>query len=190
MVWDKSLGHRSVDKLVFSFCGWDRLENLVQSQDNKVVKLLILSLFKTGARANEVLTLKGEQIVSKKGRLFVVNMPVLKRHLSTVPVRTVPIPIEERLTRSWINLMPSEGKFFDFQYKKAYKIIHDLESKDGKKGPWWPHRFRAERARQLVEDYDFDALLLKQFFEMARIDTVLHYASPNLRAVEKAMMRL
>jgi hypothetical protein len=59
---------------------------------------------------------------------------------------------------------------------------------DEKHGPWFPHRFRAERARQLVRDYGFDALLLKQFFNMARIDTSLTYANPNFEAVKKAML--
>ena len=32
------------------------------------------------------------------------------------------------------------------------------------KGPWWPHRIRAERACQLARDYRFDILRLKTFF--------------------------
>jgi hypothetical protein len=187
MVWTKALGHRSVEDSIKVFCGWPRLEKLVEEQDNKIVKLLILSLFKTGARCNEALTLYREQIEVTEARVKAIDMPVLKRHLKIVPYRTVPIRLDERLTDQWVDLMPDEGKFFDFKYDKAYKIIRSLETLEGVKGPWWPHRFRAERARQLVKDYGFDALLLKQFFQMARIDTPLFYANPDLAAVEAKM---
>ncbi len=187
MVWTKNLGHRSVERSIKTFCGWPKITDLVESQDNKIVKLLILSLFKTGARCSEALTLSKEQIEVTEARVRVIDMPVHKRHMSIVPYRTVPCRVDERLTDEWLDLMPEQGKFFDFKYDKAYKLVRNLDSLEGTKGPWWPHRFRAERARQLVRDYNFDALLLRQFFEMSSMDTVLHYASPDLAAVEAKM---
>jgi len=166
MVWIKALGHRSVEKIIKVFCGWDTITDLVEPQEENV-KLLILSLFKTGGRCSEILTLYREQIDVTETRVRVIDMPVLKRHLSKTTYRTVPIRIDEALTKLWVDLMPNKGKFFDYKYDKAYKFIRNLDSVEGKKGPWWPHRFRAERARQLVKDYSFDALLLKQFFNMA-----------------------
>ena len=32
------------------------------------------------------------------------------------------------------------------------------------KGPWWPHRIRAERACQLIRDYKYDIFRLKKWF--------------------------
>jgi hypothetical protein len=125
------------------------------------------------------------QIDIEGNRLRVVDMPVLKRHMSYVPIRTVPVRMDEPLTREWIDLMPAEGKFFSFKYNTLYNMIADLQRPEGAThGPWWPHRFRSERARELVREYKFDALLLKQFFEMARITTPMDYANPDLAAVE------
>jgi len=172
------------------FCGWSKLKNVFNTCSLDITKLLFLTLFKTGGRCNEVLTVTREQCDIVDEYITVIDMPVLKRHLSYVPMRTVPVILDEQLTTEWINLMPAEGKFFDFKYDKAYKLMRDLEKpKTAKHGPWYPHRFRAERARQLVRDYKFDALLLKQFFDMARLDTPIHYANPSLEAVKRAMKK-
>lgn len=188
MVWNKSLGHRSV-KEVKVFCGWPTLRKLSGNCD-ETSRLLVLSLFKTGGRISEVLTLNREQCDYVGNYFDVIDMPVHKRHLSYVPTRTVPILISEPLTEEWISVLPEQGRFFKFKYAKAYKIVRELQRPlDKPHGPWYPHRFRAERARQLVRDYGFDALLLKQFFSMARIDTPIHYASPELAAVKSKMVR-
>jgi integrase len=159
------------------------LEHLVI--DNEDVSLLILCLFKTGGRIGEVLPLTRNQFETTDDFLYVHNMIVLKkRKTSTVATRReVAIPIGERLNDLFLSLLPTEGKLFDFKYGKAYKMICSLDD-----GSWFPHRFRAERARQLIRDYKFDALLLQQYFNMEEIDTPLTYARPDLEAVKLKML--
>jgi len=194
--WKPEYGHRSVKKIVKRFCGWKKLYRLYNDSPDDTSKLLWLSLFKTGGRISEVLTLEREQIEEKGDFILVLDMPVLKiwKKKGNVKVRqdvtrTVPIYRYEPLSEEWIELMPDEGKFFSFQYDKAYKIIRDLQKKpDEKHGEWFPHRFRAERARQLVRDYGYDALELKTFFGWRRMAMPEHYAQPHLKQLEDRIL--
>lgn len=198
MPWDSSLGHRSVVNEVTRFCGFNELENLLVSIESDVkpsyiepTKLLVLCLFKSGGRISEVLSLNTRQFETTNDFLFIHNMPVLKKR-STRQIdvfRDVPILMTEELTDKLLSLLPNDGRLFDFKYNKAYKLIASLEQRpDEKHGAWFPHRFRAERARQLIRDHGFDALLLKQFFNMSRIDTPLTYANPTFEAVKTKML--
>ena len=177
---------RSVMDEVTFFCGWDVLSDLVENnlEKNKDVSLLVLCLFKTGGRINEVLPLRREQFEETPEWLYIHNLPVLKKRSKTFRAthREVAIPIDEPLNDVLLSLLPAEGKLFNFKYGKAYKLITALE------GNWFPHRFRAERARHLIRDYGFDALLLQQYFNMGRIDTALTYASPEFEAVKLKML--
>lgn len=174
---------RSVMIEVTSFCGWNMISDLVKNND-KDTSLLVLSLFKTGGRISEVLSLTTEQFEITDDWLFIHNLPVLKKRVKTFKTthRDVAIVSSEQLNDMLLSQLPEEGKLFNFKYDKAYKMITQLE------GNWFPHRFRAERARQLIRDYGFDALLLKQYFNMERIDTPLSYANPDFEAVKRQML--
>ena len=114
MPWNSSLGHRSVVNEVTRFCGFNELENLLESCETDVkpsyikpTKLLVLCLFKSGGRINEVLTLNTRQFETTNDFLFIHNMPVLKKR-STRQIdvfRDVPIPMTEELTSSLISLV-------------------------------------------------------------------------------------
>ena len=149
----------------------------------KPTKLLVLCLFKSGGRINEVLSLNARQFETTNDFLFIYNMPVLKKR-STRQIdilRDVPILLAEELTDKSLSLLPNDGRLFHFQYNKAIKLLHHLEERpDEKHGAWFPHRFRAQRARQLIRDYEFDALLLKQFFNMCQNRYTINLRQPNL----------
>lgn len=187
MVWHKELGHRSVrDYKVF--CGWTRLRKSLRNIDSET-KLLVLSLFKTGGRCTEVLTLNRDQVDIMSDFVHVIDMPVYKRHLDYVPTRSVTIYIHEPLTEEWIDLLP-QGEFFDYKYDKAYKLIRDIQKPENKNhGEWFPHRYRAERARQLVRDYKYDFGLLNEFFGWAREATGKIYAYPGIQAQEDRILQ-
>lgn len=188
MVWSKELGHRSVGSFK-KFCGWTRLKRSLRKLDY-TTKFLVLSLFKTGGRCTETLTLNREQIDIMSSFLHVIDMPVYKRHLSYIPDRTVTIYMNEDLTDEWISMFPTRGKFFDFKYDKAYKLIREIQRPEKEtKGPWFPHRYRAERARQLVRDYKYDQMLLKAFFGWARDSTAENYADANIGIQEDRILQ-
>ena len=77
--WKKEYGHRSVKKIVRRFCGWKKLYRLYNESPDRISQLLWLSIFKTGGRISEVLTLEREQIEVKGDFILVLDMPVLKR---------------------------------------------------------------------------------------------------------------
>jgi len=63
---------------------------------------------------------------------------------------------------------------YPFTYNQIYYRIGLIDTnlprgyyKEGwskHKGPWWPHRIRAERACQLIRDYKYDLFRLKKWF--------------------------
>jgi len=171
---------RSCDTDIERFCGWNALSNLVESCKNSAQQLLVLSLFKTGGRISEVLSLDREMFDVQEKFVIVSGMPVLK--VRRPMMRTFPIFRKERLTEELIDLLPHDGKLFTFKRCKAYKDIVSINQ------DWWPHKFRGERASQLVADYNFDTLKLMQFFEMQTPSTPTHYAKMSTKELQNAMM--
>lgn len=186
--WKKEYGHRNVFDEVYEFCGFKALATLLKECPKDETKLLVLSLFKTGGRISEVLTLEGKQIRSDDRWVYVRRMPVLKRRAGEF--RDVVFPLDEPLTEDWVSLMPSNESFFQYKYDKYYKDICNLQKPEGSThGPWFPHRFRAERARQLMKDYNFEVTHLQRFFNMARTDTPVEYVRPHIEDLKRLMQK-
>jgi len=179
---------RSVEKLIHFWMDWEKFMALVDSLDHETA-FAVLTLFKTGGRACEILGLKRSQCgyTSRHGvELFEIRrMTVLKWHSEKDQWRNVGIRMDEQLTKQWIDMMPEAGELFDYNYKHLYYIIKNIQYPDDL--GFWPHRFRAERAIQLRDERSFDALQLQQFFKMSSIETPLHYASPEYEAVLTAL---
>jgi len=104
-----------------------------------------------------------------KGRMYIL-VPTIK-HRTFPIVKTNPLA---ELFMEHVDSRNPEEKVYDYTYGQiSYRIglvDADLPSgyyKDGwwkYRGPWWPHRLRAERACQLRRDYRYDTYSLKKWF--------------------------
>jgi integrase len=175
---DHDYSRRSVKRDFLSFCGWDTIERIITNNDPEI-SALVSALFETGGRANEVLNLRPEQFEIRKDVVMVLRMPVNK--LRKEGWRTFPISIKDppmQILLNYIEKIPRSERLFPYRYGWLYKRVSELDKRDGDKhGEWWPHRFRAERATQLVLEKNFDVLDLMKFFGWKRTDTPISYVS-------------
>ena len=75
-------------------------------------------------------------------------------------IRIIPIPMDEPLVRymiDWVESCESEI-LFPRSRSWAYKQIRKVDPN------WWPHRFRSERACQLVVEYGYRVSDLMKWF--------------------------
>jgi len=86
-----------------------------------------------------------------------------------VEIRNITFPKYEPLVSmmlDWVEKVKNEkgenAKLFNLTYNRAYRIIKKAGEKIGEDFP--PHRLRAERATQLVLEYDFDDHDLTEWF--------------------------
>jgi len=170
---------RSCRDVIKRFCGWNEIEKLYNNCRNKEQRLLVLTLIKTGGRISEVLRVTRDMFVVNPFFVNVYGMTVLKRGKPWT--RMFPIKRDEPFTEEFISEIPDSGAFFDFKYDKAYKIIVKLDSE------WFPHRFRGERASQLVMEYHFDTFRLMKFFQWKKAETPTGYAMMDQKELEDAM---
>jgi len=83
----------------------------------------------------------------------------------------------------WVN-EKKEGQLFDFKYGKLYKTVVGID-KD-----WFPHRFRGERASQLVTETGINPiLLLMKWFGWTSEKMPAHYARMSTKEIEEAYRR-
>ena len=83
----------------------------------------------------------------------------------------------------WVN-RKKEGQLFDFKYGKLYKTVVGID-KD-----WFPHRFRGERASQLVTETGINTiLLLMKWFGWTSEKMPAHYARMSTKEIEEAYRR-
>jgi len=176
---------RGIGENVKSFCGWNKLEKLVKSAVNIEVGALLCTLFETGGRAKEVLKLTGDQFeIVDESFIEVKDMVVLKSHQSSARTRNVPIPLDEPLVEpmvEWIKRR-GKGKLFPRTYAWLYKWITKTDPN------WWPHRFRSERASQLVQEYDYRLMDLKKWFGWSTDDMAQQYAKLSTAVLRDRML--
>ena len=124
------------------------------------------------------------------GTIFLLLVTELKEdHRSTFPI-LIAEPLSG-LVGSWTKKNP--GLLFQSPYKTqgplsrswAYKLIKKKGKEVGL--DMWPHRLRAERDSQLVEDYGYTTLDLKSYFGWAKLDQAAHYASRGWRGLASKM---
>ena len=204
--WNSHEYHRrSIKKDFLSFCGWDVLLELVEDLD-PLPRALVAFLFETGGRASEILTLKHNQIDTQDPEILMVRRMKVLKHRKDMD-RTFPIWRQDPLVApmlEYINQRPRDSPIFPFSYSKLYKIIRDLqkplfEQKQGvklgergegvvKHGPWYPHRFRAERASQLVVEKNFSVFELMKWFGWTRSDTPTFYVGLNEKVMRNKII--
>ena len=166
---------KSIKYDFLKFCGWEILEKIIKDLE-PLHSALVCALFETGGRATEVLTLRPEQFDIRGYHVMVLRMPVLKRREGVD--RTFPIPVSDPLLGpllSYVETIEDGQRLFPFKYGKLYKIVSSIKEH----GPWWPQRFRGERATQLVVEKKFGVFHLMEWFGWAREETPTFYVSLN-----------
>ena len=176
--------------VVYEFCGFETLAEMIDDCKDDETRRMALTLFKTGARISEALPLERKQITinADEGGIEVHRMIVLKYKGDASVRRDVTFPKNELLTDEWFSLLPSAGPLFKYKYDWYYQHISAVQKQEGENyGPWFPHRFRSERARQLMKDYGYGIMDLQEFFKMASTDTPVEYVRPHEIDLKKKM---
>jgi len=186
---------RSVkDKTYLDFCGWDKLKAVTLDQTiPETTRELFATIFLTGGRSSEVLTLFKEQfkILKNEGYILVQRMTVLKH--KEPDERSFPIRLDDPIIDSLISVLdktkPRE-RLFPYKYRWLYKHISTINKFDDKNfGEWFPHRLRAERAKELVDERDYGILELMTFFKWSTADMAGWYAGQSPKRMIELMMR-
>lgn len=171
-------GKRTIKKDFYRFCGWGVLETTANNL-SFLTRALFCTLFCTGGRATEVLSLKPEQFDLRDKLVMISRMKVLKRRRDWD--RTFPVRLSNPLVQPMLDRVKEtrEGeRIFPYKYHWLYQRIRDIEKPDGANyGPWWPHRIRAERATQLVVDRGFNTHFLLQFFGWGKPEMAAFYVT-------------
>ncbi len=171
-------GRRTIKDDFYRFCGWDVLKSIIDKVDY-LTGALFSTIFCTGGRATEVLSLRPEQFDLRDKLIIVNRMKVLKRRKDWE--RTFPIRLSNPLVQSMLDRVEEtrEGeRIFPYKYDWLYKRIRDIgKPDDATHGPWWPQRIRAERATQLVVDRGLNTHFLLKFFGWARPEMAVFYVN-------------
>lgn len=171
------------------FCGWKKMERLINKGKNELIRGLLATLFETGGRANEVLSLEEGQFRSKRNYILVTGMLVLKQKKEENRYRQVPILKSDPLTEpmlEWLGTVreiPNQDKLFTYRYNWLYKWIVKTD-KD-----WWPHRFRAERASQLAIEKNFTVPQLMKWFGWSTEHMATHYVRMSVEDLVEKMSK-
>lgn len=162
-------------------------------------KLLILTLFKTGGRVSEVLSLSKEDIdLSLSQHSAIVKIKVLKKEAGLM--RSIPVLKAEPLSNEWLQLLETLktyrqhylftawGRHKPMDRRTAYTSVRQIGEDAGVRVS--DHWFRGMRASQLVDDYQFEPYDLRQFFKWTRKkeDMAERYASMSWRGLERRMI--
>lgn len=184
------------------FVGWDYMLDLCEKSPRRTSSL-IATTFETGGRIAEVVGNKHTNVRGLIKRNFrdhpkkpnfieVRGMEVQKlkekiegKWVRKVGHRNISIRRDEPLVPlmlEWVEELKSpEDKLFDISPTWAYILLRRVDTNI------WCHWLRAQRACQLVEDYDFTITQLQKFFGWKRFETPLEYASLSRTALEDKM---
>ncbi len=181
-------------KVGAEFCGWQTIHNLYDLAKEGRGKRLVLTLFKTGGRISEVLSLSSDDISYELSQnSVVVRIKVLKKQEALT--RSIPIPKSEPLTSEWIQSLEGvKGLLFQGQQKHrpldrtvAWRSVKVIGADAGMNIS--DHWFRGMRASELADDYQFEPYDLRQFFKWTKKkqDMAERYASMSWRGLERRM---
>ncbi len=173
---------------VSHFCGWAELRRLIEKCETDIERALVATLFLTGSRATEILTLTCKQFTERTKSILIEGVTVLKQKEAANSYRQVLIWktdqnqfLVEHMMK-WVEHI-GEGKLFWFKYDKLYKIIINIDK------TWYPHRFRAERASQLATKTGIKTiLLLMKWFGWTSEKMPAHYAKMSIDTLEDAFI--
>lgn len=170
-------GKRAINTEYIGFCGWDKILSTTNTLD-QTTKSLFATIFETGGRATEVLSLRKTQFqeIENRGIVLIRGMKVLKH--GKPAARTFPIRMDDKLYQPMMEAVrESKDYLFPYKYRWLYNRIAGINKYEGQTfGEWFPHRIRAERASQLVVDNGFGVIDLMGFFNWKNSEMPTFYA--------------
>lgn len=189
---------RSVKEII-EFCGWPYLVDLIKRAKSLRDAALIATLFLTGGRISEVLSLRRKDFdLTVEPEVIVLRrMMISKRHKKIgehivngekkwitekiLAYRSFAIRKDELIAPallSYLETLSPDDILFPFSRQWAHKIVRDLSGQ-------WPHWFRAQRACQLAEDHDLDINSLMEFFKWRDQKTAMQYTNMGWRGLAR-----
>ena len=189
------------------FCGWRRLQEVWGTLEGDSLAIMI-GLFTLGCRAGELRQVSTNQIHLdySQHQVEVRSMYVSKwrREKVSPNYRTFHLNKSEPAylyLEEQIENTPRGESMFPFSYNQIYYRIALIENTLDKtrgdrssdwvnhKGPWWPHRVRADRACQLIKDYSFTSYALKKWFGWVSDEQPNLYGSMSNLDVARLMLK-
>ena len=188
---------RSVRDII-EFCGWDALVAMAQRATSRRDAAIIATLFLTGGRVSEVLSLIVDDFdLSNQEVIILRHMDVSKRFKKTgekivngkkewitekvFAHRSFAIlkkePLVPFLLDYLVTLKPG-AKLFSLSRVRIYQIVRKLSG-------MYPHWFRAQRACQLAEEHDLGLNEIMNFFQWRDQMTAMRYTSLGWRALAR-----
>ncbi len=202
------------DRLVVgsTFVGWPKITKIIDKAQEGITKLLIMSLFLTGGRTNEVLLLtkKNFDIKSSKHSIVMKDMHLSKKYRVagydydeqnklirlTEKVNTTrdsfPILYREPLTNRYLEHIQriKRNKLFPrFTRQLSYYYVRKAGRNAGVRVS--DHWFRGQRASQLQEEYLFKKDECETYFGWRKpaSDMFSRYGSTTWRHLERMMAK-
>lgn len=183
--------------IVTNFCGWKTLEEYIDKCPSRELQGYVAASTLTGGRISEVLAYRPEMFTTgytQSGAPVIKcnGLPVLKKPQSAAPIkrtRTIMIPAKEPLVSHLdhiIGVAKREKRPRLFSWKDRTYVWRLVTKVDPQ---WWPHRFRTERASQLVAEYGFDVALLMKFFNWDKAEEAVGYVRLSAEDITEKMVK-
>ena len=181
------------------FPGWDRLKALYEKAPTQEHKIIFASLFLTGARVSEAITIWRDQVAYNEDSLYFYGLPVLKKGKDNPATRNAMLPRTDQnvLIPPFIKylescetkyLLPARSRFVGEVVKdkhtSRFTVYRKLQAIDES---LFPHLLRAWCAGYLVEEHGFNAFDLQPWFNWTSVDTPSWYASTREKALEEKL---
>ncbi len=202
------------DRLVVgaTFIGWDKIAKIINKADNRNVELLILSLFLTGGRTNEVLALnkKNFDFEASEHSIVIRDMKLSKKYRVagydyTEDNQLVRLTEKVDMTRDAFPILHKEPlvdryikcvkrlerkRLFPF-YTRQLSYYYVRKAGDNAGIRVSDHWFRGQRASQLQEEYLFKKDECETYFGWRKPSNDMYnrYGSTTWRYLELMMAK-
>ncbi len=186
-----------------SFVGWDKITKIINAADSNIIELLILSLFLTGGRTTETLSLTKNNFDfdTSKHSIVIKDMRLDKKYKRiekgvTEKVWTTrdsfPILYKEPLTKRYVKAIgriEREKLFPYFTRQLSYYYVRKAGANAGIRVS--DHWFRGQRASQLQEEYLFKKDECETYFGWRKPsnDMYARYGSTTYQYLEIMMAK-
>jgi hypothetical protein len=181
--------------IVPNFCGWLSVSDYMKKCTKPEIAYFAAIAMETGGRISELLSYRPTMFKYSKTEngLEVIKcegLPVLKKGAkasATKKIRNIMIPVTEPLVTDMMEGVSNAYKKSRlFPWKDRTYVWRLITKTDPY---WWPHRFRTERASQLVVEYGFDVALLMKFFNWSRAEEAVGYVRLSAEDIVDKMVK-
>lgn len=174
------------------FCGWAEIMSFINNAPSNHLGNLGAYLFATGSRISEAKTIRPSNFSYETidGAEYLIGaLNVLKKRKNASPterIRIVPLPLTEPTTNVLIKQFERVDKdeiLFPYSRNWYWILVNKYRPE------WWLHRFRSERASQLVSEYGYDTIPLVKFFNWSNPSEAMTYARLDSRDLALLMRK-